>query len=420
MGYTEEETKKMQEQGIEGGQISNSTARWRFYECWFKYRHNDKIYNIIYIAHRNNDYRMGAVFNFYPKNEEPFEFGRLGFNEDGLVGYGFAEMGEMYQEDVSTKHNQRSDNHTLQNAPVVLAGNNPRVDAGISIFPMAVLPFDPNEVEIKQLGSVDANSVAEEELTIALSKARFGTDMLSAEGMGSGQTTKKGGYSSMGTFSIMQQGARRININVTDFRYLHLNIGQKLFRQYSTFGIGEDRLRYWGNESKTLQMALENVKRGRIELPIKAATASINKEVEKQTGMLFTQVMQRHYAAITQMLQGAANPVIAQTMPEIPEYLVGSIAGMAYIMTKLLRAFGYDDIARAQPELELIQKLTAKLKQQQGASNANQQGRIPQNAGAAPPSNGESGIQEAEGAQGTNNSPSVAASAEASGGILLH
>jgi hypothetical protein len=84
---------------------------------------------------------MKSFFNFYPKNEEPFEFGRLGYNEDGLIGYGFAEMGEMYQEEVSTTHNQRMDNRTLANTSVLLGGTNPRVDAGVSLFPMAVLTF---------------------------------------------------------------------------------------------------------------------------------------------------------------------------------------------------------------------------------------------------------------------------------------
>jgi len=428
-GFTEEENKKMQEQNITSDQKSPNTARWRFYECWFKYRHNNKYYKIIFIAHLDPDLKMGAIFNFYPKNEEPFEYGRLGFSEDNILGYGFAEMGEMYQEDVSTKHNQRSDNHTLQNAPVILGGNNPRIDAGVAIFPMAVLPFDPKEVEVVHLGTVDESSVAEEQLTIAEAKARFGTDMLSAEGYGSGQTTRKGGYSSMGTFSIMQQGARRINVNVTDFRYLHLNVGQKLHRQYATFGIGENRLKYWGKEAELLQRSLDNVRRGRIELPIRAAMASINKEIEKQTGMLFTQVMQRHYGAITQMLQGAANPVVAQSMPEIPEFLVGSIAGLAYIMSRLLRAFGYDDINRAQPELQLIQRLQAKLnqqkqqqqqQQQRGASNVNNQRTVPANAGNPQNGNREPGIQEIAGAQGDNISSSPAASAETSRGILLH
>src|SRR6266496_378933 len=363
-----EEEQKLKDQNIDPPQANKNVATWTFYECWFKYWYNNQCYSILYTIHlghggdNGRSLRMSAFFNFYPKNEEPFEFCRLGYSEDGLIGYGFAEMGEMYQEEVSTGHNQRVDNRTLANTSVLLGGRNARIDAGISLFPMAVLPFDKNDVDIVQLGANYPSSVPEEQLTIALAKARFGTDMPGAEGSGSGTVDKKGNYNSMGTFSIMQAGNRRININVTDFRYMHLNIGQKCANQYAYFGIGEDRLRYLGKQAQILQKALENIKSGRIELPIKAATASINKEIEKQTGMLFTQVMQRHYGAIAQILQGVVNPVIP---PEIKQFLIGSIGGMSYVMSKLLRAFNYDDISRMQPEAEVLKMIRSASNGQQ-------------------------------------------------------
>jgi hypothetical protein len=411
-GLTEEEEDKIREQNLQSSSPNKELARWRFYECWFKYTVEGKVYNIIYTIHLQSKNRMNAFFNFYPKNEEPFEFGRLGFSEDGLVGYGFAEMGEMYQEEVSTSHNQRVDNRTLANTSVLFGGNNPRIDSGVSLFPMAVLPFNKDEVSIEQLGVVAPDSANDEMLTISLAKARFGTDVLGGEGMGSGTVNKKGGYSSMGTFSIMQQGNRRININVTDFRYLHLNLGQKFAHQYAHFGVGEKRLKYFGHQAANLAKAMSSIKEGRLNLPIKAATASINKEIEKQTGMLFTQVMQRHYGGIAQILQGVTNPSIPQ---ELKDYLTGSIAGMSIIMSKLLRAFGYDDIYRLQPEMELIKKL--KAAQQQGANNGQQPVQNTQRP--ATPSNGRSDIQETEGTQDNNSQPPTASSSNNGGGILI-
>lgn len=387
-GMTTEESKRLQDNNLDDPMPHKDLNRWTFYECWLTYWNGTKEYSIIYTLHYEPKLRMNAVFNFYPKNEEPFEFGRLGYDEDGLIGYGFAEMGEMYQEEVSTIHNQRGDNRTLANTSVLFAGTNPRIDAGISLFPMATLPFNPDEAEIKQLGTNYPSSVQEEEMTLALAKARFGTDMSSAEGSGSGTVNKKGGYSSMGTFSIMQQGARRINVNITDFRYMHLNIGRKSLIQYSEFGVGENRLKYLGAQGKYLRMAMESIKSGRLELPIKAATASINKEIEKQTGMLFTQVMQRHYGTIGQLLQGVTNPTIP---PEIKKFLIGSISGMSYIMGKLLRAFGYDDITRMQPELKVLEEIEAK-----GANNNGQSG-IPTSQGPPQSSNGGQGVPQTEG-----------------------
>jgi hypothetical protein len=416
-----EQEESRQTTNIDPPQPGKNTDIWIFYECWLKYWLNDKLYNIFYTMHlgggdNGRGLRMSAFFNFYPKNEEPFEFCRLGYSEDGLIGYGFAEMGEMYQEEVSTGHNQRVDNRTLANTSVLLGGRNARIDAGISLFPMAVLPFDKNDVDVVQLGANYPSSVSEEQLTLALAKARFGTDMPGSEGMGSGSVDKKGNYNSMGTFSIMQAGNRRININVTDFRYMHLNLGQKSINQYATFGVGEDRLRYLGRQAELLQKALENIKSGRIELPIKAATASINKEIEKQTGMLFTQVMQRHYGAIAQILQGVTNPVIP---PEIKQFLLGSIGGMSYIMSKLLRAFGYDDISRMQPEVEILKAIRQQMKQmqeQQGANNG--QRGVQASAGQTGPTSAGQGLPEGSG-QPTNNSTSSETTRASTSGQLL-
>lgn len=412
-GLTDEERQKMAEQNINEGTPNKEMARWCFYECWFKYIQGEKVYRIIHTYHLKQKQRMNAIFNFYPKNEEPFEFGRLGYSEDGLIGYGFAEMGEMYQEDVSTKHNQRNDAGTLANTSIILGGNNPRVDSGITLFPGAVLPFSPDDVAIERMGAPPLPTVDEEQLTIALAKARFGTDMMSPEGMGSGTVNKKGGYSSMGTFSIMQQGARRINVNITDFRYLHLNIGQKVSKQYAFFGVGDKRLKYFGDKARFLQMAAQSIRAGRIVLPIRAATASINREIEKQTGMLFTQVMQRHFGAVAQALQGVSSPNPMVT-PEMKKYLLGSIDAMSFIMTKLLRAFGYDDLTRLQPEQEIVRQLEEGNK---GANNGQQRMGSPasQNAGT----NGESGGQETEGAPGNSNDASLASTAQSSGGILI-
>lgn len=408
-GASQQDIDKQKAQNVEAPSPSKNIATWTFYECWFKYWHNDKLYSIFYTIHLGQGgkgKKMNAFFNFYLKNDEPFEFCRLGYSEDGLLGYGFAEMGEMYQEEVSTGHNQRVDNRTLANTSVLIGGKNPRIDAGISLFPMAVLPFDKEDVDIRQLGSNYPSSVAEEQLTIALAKARFGTELSGAEGNGSGGVDKKGNYSSMGTFSIMQAGNRRININVSDFRYMHLNIGQKSANQYATFGVGESRLKYLGKQAEHLQKALENIKSGRIELPIKAATASINKEIEKQTGMLFNQVMQRHYGAIAQIFQGITNPVIP---PELKEYLMGSIGGMSYIMSKLLRAFGYDDIGRMQPEVKILDKIKGAINGQQNVSGG---------AGEAKSGDGGQGVQQTPTEQGAN-SPSPQPTGAATAGRLL-
>jgi hypothetical protein len=405
-GLNQVDTDKLKAQNIDAPMPVTSTAEWDVYECWFWYWHNDAKYRIIYKYHLGTRKKLKAVFNFYSNNDEPWELGRLGYTDDGIMGYGFAEMLEHYQEDVSTKHNQRADNGTLQNTSIVLTGHHSKLGGGFGIFPMATLPVNPDEFSIEQLGTQAGSSVNEEELTIALAKARCGTNMPDSGGTGSGTVNKKGAYSSMGTFAVLQMGTRRVNINITDFRYLHLNVGQKCLKEYAEFGIG-DRLKYLGEQAKYLQKALDNIKKGRLELPIRAATASINKEVEKQNGMLFVNVMQRHYGAVAQILQGIQNPVMP---PEMKEYLLGSIGGMAYIMSKLLRAFGYDDINRMQPELEILKKI-------KGAGPDGQR-NVSQSTESNKPNGQQQSLPANNKEPGTGAEPTPAAGVQNPGGVL--
>lgn len=369
-GPSNEQQQKQQANNIQG-QYGTYEAEWDIYECWFWYWHNNARWRMVYLYHEETDLKLNAVFNFYADNEEPFEYGRLGYTDDGLLGYGFAEMLKYYQEEVTTGHNQRNDNRSLGNTSVFTVGRNNKIDANIGIFPGSVLPLTAEEFSVHQLGQVYPSSIEEEGLTLSLAKARAGTDDPATTGTGGGVANpKKGIQSAMGTFSVLQSGNRRVNVNITDFRYMHLKIGRKAAMQYAEFGVGE-RLNYFGEQAQYIKKALENIKKKKIDLPIRAANASINKELEKQNDMLLTQVLQRHHSAIAQILQGLGNP---QMPPPMKEFLVGVIAAQGALMSRLLRNFGHDDVSRLQPELKLSDKLKGaeNEQQQQGISQSEQ------------------------------------------------
>lgn len=353
MGVSSEEQQKTRDSGAEGSQGFND-PQWDIYECWFPYFHNNHKYRIIYSWHPELQLCLRAIFNFYPKNEEPWEMARFG-SDDNLLGFGLCEMLEHYQEEVSTGHNQRVDNRTLANSSGLRVDPDSKLDAIFAIYPNCLIPAREGEIEKIQFGANYPSSVEEEQLTIALAKNLVGTNDPGVEGSGGGTVNKKGAYSAMSTFSVMQAGNRRVNINITDFRYTHLKLGRKFLNQYCEFGIGE-RLRRFGNRAEALKKALQNVKSGRIELPIRAATASINKELEKQNDMLLTQVMQRHHMGVSQILQAVSNP---QMPPEMKQFLVGWIDSSSLIMARILRNFGHDDVSRLLPERKLLEGATS-------------------------------------------------------------
>lgn len=402
-GNTNVEQQKLQVQGL-AQTVDYDDPKWVVYECWFPYFHNGHLYRIIYTYHDSSNTVLRAVFNWYAKNEEPWELGRLGYTDDGLYGFGFCEMLEHYQEEISTGHNQRTDNRTLANTSVLFAGNNFKLDTGFSLYPGAVLPFHPDDAQIMQMGANYPSSVNEEELSIMLAKNRAGIDDGMSGAGGGGSVNKKGAFSAGATFSVMQAGNRRVNINITDMRYLHQRMGRKFLNQYAQFGIG-DRAKYFGTRKDILLLALENIKKGRLNLPIRSATASINKELEKQNDMLLVQVLEKHHSGIAQILQGINNPTIP---PELKEYLVGWVGSAGQLMQSVLRNFGHDDTSKLLPELDIVKQLRAQLNAAKGA-NGGQQGVARPQGATSEEAGGASSVSEDSGEEESN--PALANSA---------
>lgn len=327
-------------------------AEWDLYECWFPYFRNGFKYRLIYTYHRATKTRLKAVFNFYPDNMEVFKAARLCWDGDGFYGFGFCEMLHHYQEELSTVHNQDIDNATLSNTSVIRLDPSLKLDSQFSIYPMATLPFREGEVEVFQLGRAGADSIQRQRLTLEMAQERSGVEAGNAGNGGGVTNPKKGVYSAQGTFAVMQAGNRRVNLNITDAKYAHLQLCRDLAMMYAHFGIG-NRVKIFGKQGPFLTKALESFKQGKLAFPIKAATASVNREIEKQNDILLSGVMKQHYAAIAQILQ-----TLPQAPPHMQEYLVGVVKASDYLMRDLLREFGKYEIARYLPEPKLIKEMS--------------------------------------------------------------
>lgn len=338
-------------------------AEWDVHECWFQYNHpNGRTYSIIYPYHFRSRTCLKSTFNFYPENDDPFRMCRLGWDDDGIYGVGFAKMLKYYQEEVSTGHNQRCDNRTLRNTPILRVSRVSKLDSNFAVYPLATLPGEKDEVELMEIGSSAAPDIDGEQLTISLAERRAGVE-LGIQGPGGGTTNpKKGVYSAMGTFAVMQAGNRRNNLRTTDMRYAHIDLGRLILKLYAYFGIG-DKGRVFGKKEELLRQALNNVRQGRMEFPIKAASESVNKELEKQNLMLLVNVIKQHHMGVAQLLQsiGQAGQMIDDVNKK---YLLDTIKAQDYLMQDLLRAFNMNDIARLLPLPEFLK----------GAMNAIQQG----------------------------------------------
>lgn len=319
-------------------------AQWDIYECHFKYRYDSKHFpELVVWFNLESDIILRSFFRYYPY--ETFIEGRLFYRDDLFFGYGFMEMLEQFQEELSEVHNKRLDNRTIANMKMFRADPDSKIFQGYKIYPSATVPANKDEFEAINMGTPTTVDIEDEKLSLELAEKRTGVSG-PTQGMGSGTINKRGVYSSMGTLSLLQEGNTRTDLNVTDMRYGWSRVGRLICNDAAFFGI-DDRLPAFGNLASKIRAAIEAYKEGKIVIPVYAATASVNREVEKQSDILVNTMMSRHFQAIGAMLQSLSN----QMLPgPVREYATKAIRASEFLQKTILRHFGYDEVDKYVPQ----------------------------------------------------------------------
>lgn len=333
----------------------NVGGEWDFHECWLAWWMGGKKYRIIAHWHHKSQTLIGGIFNPYPMNEACFEDAKLSYDDDQYFGYGFMEMLEMYQREVSRNHNQRVDNRDLANTGVVRVNVGSSLASVIQIYPGAVIPAPKDDLELMQLGSAMGTTTEDEMLTLSLAKDRSGVDPAVGGAGGGVVNSKRGIYSAQGTAIAMQQMNNRNNLRMSDMRSAHVRMGRKILTMYATYGVSGDRLRSYGDSAPVLKAALENYRNGKLGLLIKPVTGSNNRELEKQNDMLLLGTIERIQASDQQTV--AAITTNQQMPPDLKQYMMDCLVAKNALVRRILREFEHPDVERLAPLPSIIQQM---------------------------------------------------------------
>lgn len=334
---------------------TNILAEWDIYECYFwwfipnpnKQGPRKVKAHVIWSYHYASNTCMRRVFNFMPDNSCAIIPTKFDIASRGIYGRGLADILENSQEEISTMHNQRIDAKTMA-ITGILRSSNPNLDKNIQIYPFCVIPAGPDELELlKQQSDLGDGGISEEELAMRQADERSGVGPAVA-GMGAGQVNKKGQYGSMGTLAVMQDGNSRNNIRTSDFKHTHVKIISLCAKLYGKMGTDGNM---FGLDATILQEALQDYLDKKVEIPIRAATASTNKEVEKQNTMLLKGVLDQHFEKTASKIQAILSN--AQATPEYKQWLIDVIKSEDAMMIHTLREFGFDQPREYVPEINL-------------------------------------------------------------------
>jgi hypothetical protein len=385
-----------QEQNLQSANVTVTASygheEWDIYECYLQWRYDQDPFapRMIVTYHLKTDRILRVMYDNF--KEEWFVSARMAHRDDMYHGMGFAELLWYFQEEASQKHNGRNDNQTIANTRVWRVHPDSKLHNGYRVYPGAMLPADEGEIEPLVHGEISSTNMDEERLTLELAERRSGVSP-PQQGFGAGTMSgKRGVYSAMGTLSLLQEGNRRSDLNISDMRDSHTRLGRVVSLQYHVLGKDSDfhkkRLSLFGKKAELIAKALGLIADRKMALPVYAATASVNKEVEKQNDIMLSQIIMRHYQAISSLL---AQLQMGNVPPLVKQYAVEVCGAANSLMKGILRNFGHDDVEKLIPDTD---KLLAAASQQAGGQNgqqpqpnqgANPQGQNPPQPNANPP-----------------------------------
>ena len=345
-------------------------AEWDIHECYFYWYVGKKKYRLIAWYHKETKTMLNQVFNFIPENQIPLIRTRLSLGEHGMNGRGFADMGSYFQDEISTAKNQRNDATTWMMLGLNrLSPQNRNIDKNMKVYPGATLPFGNGEFEHFDVGNVNAGqlSMQNEQAMIQQARERFGVGP-PVSGAGAGTTNKKGQFGSMGTMAVLQESNSRNNHRTSDFRHSHVKLIGLLTDMYGAMGLGRKGSMF-GLDDKLLDEALSDFLERKVRIPIRAATASANKEITKQNEMLLNQALDAYVKAQSSAIQALENA----TLPAFyKKWLKETAIGKMHLMQQIVRDFQLSD----SPE-EFVPNIEFPAEQEQPNAQAPQQGQQP-------------------------------------------
>jgi hypothetical protein len=343
-----QETKK----GINAPQ-ARILAEWDIYECifwwWINGPGGKKVKVHLFASyHFTTRTMIRQVFNFMPDNACPIIPTKLDISSKGIHGRGYADMLEADQNGISTWRNQRIDARTMAITGIIRSSN-PNLDKDIKVFPFCIIPGDADEIELlKNPNDIGTGGIEEEQFMLKTADDRAGVSQ-AIMGMGAGGLNKKGQYGAAGTLALLQDGNTRNNLRVSDFRYSHIKLVSLCTKVFGKFGVNNIEEVY-GKDAALLEEALGDFYKNHIKIPIRATTASVNKEVEKQNDMLLRSALSQHFQESAQIIQNISTN--AAMPPNAKKFFTDALKSQDAMMMRVLRNFGYDQPREFVPEFE--------------------------------------------------------------------
>jgi hypothetical protein len=270
-------------------------------------------------------------------------------------GYSIPEILEQSQEEQAQIHNGRRDANLICNVPgwkkkrLADVGN-----PGTEWYPGKVFELDQMDDLDVLAYPTNYNSLIEEENALLQLAERYTGISPAMQGFGSGQTGRRGTYSSMGTMALLSEGNKRLDIFTRRVRRPFHCIGSQIFTNYRDFKSDAPEWEQYGQTGELLKQLFNLTEpdgfRG-FFFDIGASEASANKEVDRQNLLLMANTMAAYYKEIMGLI-----PMVVQAPPGSPFQELGLqiLDGARDLANRILFSFDVFDRTKMLPDVRAV------------------------------------------------------------------
>lgn len=308
---------------------------------------------VVATIHMESQALLRVDYNPYFSQEKPYSFARYLRQDKRFYGIGLAEMLFMFQEEITTMHNQRIDNATLLNSVMLKAKKGIGIKQEEPIFPSRIwlLPNPESDLLPLAMGQKADSTLENEIQSLDMGRKRTGVnDYIS------GNPTAATGYAPAATsISLLKESAKRFDQLMREIRSCLSESGVRITELYQQFNQHGKEYQVMGQEEgdilhQILQFPMQLIRNG-IAIDVTATSASANKDVEIRTNTLIMQMITQYYTQVMQAMSYVVNPQV----PEPLRMLAFEMANSGGILMKrILDSYGLQDADKLIPQLETI------------------------------------------------------------------
>ena len=357
------------------GRTQDSGERnWRMYEildvyCYYDIDGDGLAEDLCVTWDRTSKSILKIDYN--PFDQRPFEVSRYQLRSHLFYGMGVMEMLRTMQDEVTQIHNHRNVNSFLANTRM-FAGRIGTVSESMIVYPFKVLPVSStDDIKELKLSDVYPSSTGNEAAVVSLAERRTGVNEMSMPRPSAVLGSRTPGITMM---SMLQQTNKRFTPAFDAMRNAGAGaVRQCLFRIQERLLAGDPPCealvrKVLGDEAEAgLSMLRDPEFEHAATIELTASSASTNREVERQNGLLLTQMLTSYYKQVLELATVYSNPQVPALVKEVTSKIIDAATE---VIDRTIRTF---DTVR-DPEAFLIDWDRAIGQAEQNAPPAGLQG----------------------------------------------